>query len=128
MAKTIHYGEIKSRDFVRNGKKYEGSVTQGAKAEVALKKSIRLFGVRYLGDRCEKTYDITFSMGDTAEYDSYNLIYLGTIVSIGAKTVTIRHDRSKQTTRLSIDQFNAKNWDFDLDRIAASNADTLMHI
>lgn len=58
-------------------------------------------------------YCETFAVGDRAEYDSYNLSYIGRILSITAKTVTIDHgDRCDNgTSRLSIYDFCWRNYD-----------------
>lgn len=55
----------------------------------------------------------TYRVGDRAEFDSYNLFYLGTIVSITEKTVTIDTERSyeSKTRRLSIYDFCWRNYD-----------------
>lgn len=54
------------------------------------------------------TVDQTFAIGDRAEYDSFNLSYFGTIVSITDKTITLDSGRSKRH-RLTIEQFARKN-------------------
>jgi len=101
-------------------------------AEVNLtKKTVRIYGQqneRY--NRETKTYEtqgfnLSFAIGSRAEYDSYNLVYVGTIVSIGEKTVKIKHyENSSAVTQLTWAQFVAKNWDFDMEAIAARNQET----
>lgn len=70
----------------------------------------------------------TFRIGDMAEYDSYNLSYYGTIVSITEKTVTIKEKYSPQKRRLKIYDFTWRNYDFDLAQTQAKNSETSMYI
>jgi len=88
--------------------------------------SIRLYGstVQYLrGGKTDVPYDVTFKVGDEAEYDSYNLSYTGTIVSIGAKTVTIATgDTGSRTRRLKLAEFSWRNQRFDAAETARKNA------
>jgi hypothetical protein len=56
------------------------------KAEIVPKKSITVF---YEHKDGKIVSDVEFGIGDTAIYDSFNLKYLGKIVSITEKTVTI---------------------------------------
>ena len=42
--------------------------------------------IRIVGDRDGRPVDITYSIGDSAEYGSFNLHYLGTIMSITRKS------------------------------------------
>lgn len=99
-------------------------------------KSIRLYGpdtgrgrlmVSTDGDQtvrrwAEDPFDITFRVGDRATYDSYNLTYLGTIVSIGEKTITIAKDGYRgKTARLTLVDFAWRNCDFNLERINHEN-------
>ena len=71
---------------------------------------------------------IEFEIGDTAEYDSYNLKYLGKITSITNKTVTIQPKYENKKRRLKIQEFAWRNWDFDLISISAQNHETMMYI
>lgn len=101
-------------------------------AEIEPKKSIRLYGV--YNNLCggPKQYDITFNIGDVAEYDSYNLKYTGVIISIGEKTVTIedRHNGCATPTRrrLDLEHFASRNWDFDAEKIQAWNREESYYI
>lgn len=99
-------------------------------ADIVPGKSIRLYGERKaMSYRAHAVkFDITFEIGATAEYDSYNLSYLGTIEKITAKTVTIRPRHGRKARRLRLSEFNWRNRHFDLEAIRASNADTMMHI
>jgi len=139
---TTHHN-VKSRDRKRFGVVYEGEARKGHHVEVKPGDYVRLFGtnkkVRYLkvhhrdGSMSGKSvpydqdYDLTFRVGDRAEYDSYNLSYTGIIVSIGAKTIGIQSDHGK-VKRLRLHEFSWRNDDFDIEKIRARNADTMMHI
>lgn len=79
----------------------------------------------------------TFRIGDFAEYDSYNLSYYGPIVAIGKSTVSIisRHDIAKHESgkkvkvhRLDLNKFCWRNYNFDLNKKSAENAETMMYI
>lgn len=97
-------------------------------ADIEPGKSIRLYGDD-CGTRSVPTpFDKTFKIGDWAEYASYNLTYIGQIVAIGEKTVTIRHEHGEAKSRLSLDRFAWRNWDFDLDKIRERNSNELYYI
>ena len=74
----------------------------------------------------------TFDIGDTAEYDSYNLQYLGTITKITEKCVTIvaykGDPNMEKTHRLDLNEFCWRNHDFNLTEITRRNHDTMMYI
>ena len=70
----------------------------------------------------------TFKIGDTAEYDSYNLSYTGKIVSITEKIVTILPKYETKNRRLKIQDFTFRNWNFDLERINNENYVTSIYI
>ena len=104
------YRNIKDRDYTRFGQKHEGRIEQDQNVEVTPGKVIRLFGEKNTmidGQWLKRPYDKTFKVGDTAEYDSFNLCYFGEIVSIGAKTVTIEKYGRKH--RLNLYLFNCRN-------------------
>lgn len=113
---------IMTKGAKRRGVVYEPQATE-AVAHIVRNQSIRLTG-RYNNS----DVDITFSVGDTAEYDSYNLHYLGKIEKITDKGVTITPEYSTRTKRLSLHEFLWRNYDFDLERIAARNHDTRQYI
>jgi hypothetical protein len=108
----------------------------GHHAEIVPGVSIRLYGedwrVMYEnGVRCDRLvpYDVTFKVGDEAEHGSYNLRYTGKIVGIGVKTVTIdASDIGHTTRRLTIHEFDRRNYKFDAAKVAEFNADEMMHI
>lgn len=69
----------------------------------------------------------TYYIGCTAEYDSYNLHYFGTIESITAKTITIRPRSGGSARRLRLADFARRNEDTP-DSKAEANAETMMCI
>ena len=79
-------------------------------------------------DRIQKT---TFRVGDIAEYDSYNLRYLGEITKITQKAITVVSHKGSSieaTHRLSLYEFCWRNDNFDLEAARAENAETSMCI
>jgi len=68
-----------------------------------------------------KDYDVTFHIGDQAEYGSYNLSYYGKITSITEKTVTIKEDDGTGH-RLSLAEFAWRNYRFDLATVQRNNS------
>lgn len=121
-AKTVLVSEIKDRDFVRFGNTIKGATAHG-QAEIVLGKSVRLFGATPWG----KTFDVTFRIGEQAEYDSYNLSYYGEIVSITEKTITVQESGGRKH-RMSLYSFASRNYDFDLATTQAKNSDTMNYI
>jgi hypothetical protein len=119
--------EAKASFLAKTSKKAPGKavlveVEAGQWVEVTPRKSIRLHGVDRNRVNGPVAYDRTFAIGDTVEYDSYNTSFLGRIVSIGAKTVTIEA-RIGGRRRLTLEQFNWRNRHFDLETVAARNAE-----
>ncbi|MBU2647748.1 hypothetical protein KKI24_23775 [bacterium] len=76
-------------------------------AQVIKNKAIRMFGW-YQRSR----FDRVFEIGDRAEYDSYNLSYIGPILSITEKTVSI--DKGNGVKRLKLKDFIWRNHNFSL--------------
>ena len=73
----------------------------------------------------------SFTIGDTAEYDSYNLSYTGKIVKITDKAVTIvayPGSTIEKTYRLDIASFCWRNFKFNAAETARANAETSMYI
>lgn len=106
----------------RFGTVYPATPTEYA-VEVVKNKSIVIF-------RDDKLANV-FQIGDEAEYDSYNLSYTGEITAITDKTVTIvayKGSNMERVHRLNHYQFCWRNWDFDAEKVAAKNADTMMYI
>lgn len=110
----------KGRTF--RGHKYP-DMPSGVTAHIVRNDTIHMVG-RYNN----QDVDITFKIGDTAEYGSYNLHYLGKIVKITDKGVTIEPEYSRGIKRLSLNEFMWRNHNFDLAVITARNADTSMYI
>ena len=75
----------------------------------------------------EEKHDVTFRLGDKAEYGSYNLSYYGVITSITEKTVTIKEDDGTGH-RLSLAEFAWRNYNFQLERVARENSVTMQSI
>lgn len=82
-------------------------------------KSIRIYGQRY-GEK----FDKTFVIGDEVEESSYNYVYLGDIVGISESSVLISKKHYTANTRMNLRQFIFKNYDLDLEKIAARNLET----
>lgn len=125
-SKTVVVENIKARDRVRFGQKIEGDRAMGQHAEIVVGVSIRLYGVETNRHDGPKEYDRTFKIGDVAEYDSFNLHYTGTIVSIGEKTIGIEERRGR-VHRLDLHIFSWRNRCLDLEAIDARNTDVMMH-
>lgn len=73
----------------------------------------------------------TFTMGDSAEYGSYNLRYTGPITKITDKTVQITAypgTWGERRHNLSLHEFCYRNWDFNAEKVAAHNANEMMYI
>lgn len=136
---------IKQKPSTRFGKTYERDIEMvngkpKYQAKIAKDGSeITLFGVEEVyGNYVEardvrqyKPYSVTFKLGDSAEYDSYNLIYLGTITKITEKAVTIvayHGTRNAETHRLDLYKFARKNYQFDLEKIQKHNSEERMYI
>jgi len=87
----------------------QGPITGHRRPEVLGRPAVPIYGP---GRHAKKGYLSRYKIGDTAEYDAYNLVYFGKITSITAKRVTI--DKGSHHSRkavLTIEGFNSKNWD-----------------
>jgi hypothetical protein len=71
-----------------------------------------------------------FVIGDSAEYDSFNLSYVGVIDSITPKTVTIVKTRGSDAVkhRLSMYEFCWRNFNFDEIEMRVENVVASMNI
>lgn len=119
MSKTIIVTNIRGKSITRRGVKHPAPVAYHHNAEIVPGVSIRLYGIDTNHVDGDKPYDITFKVGDQAEFDSYNLSYVGKILAITEKTVTIEgHSRP---CRLDIYEFDHRNHDFDLAAINERN-------
>jgi hypothetical protein len=120
MSKAVVVNNIapKARKFRGRVSQYQLSSSESHNAVILRNQSIRIYGVY-----CGKPYDVTFELGGQAEYDSFNLKYLGKIVGITDKGVTILPRYSGGgTKRLDLYTFCWRNCRFDLDAITAHNA------
>lgn len=91
-------------------------------ADVLPGHSIRIHGTMTNHCKGPQEFDMIFEVGQKAVYDSFNLKYVGTIVAIGAKTVTIKHyDHCSGVTMLDLYTFCDRNYNFNLARIEAEN-------
>jgi hypothetical protein len=98
-------------------------------ADVLPGHSIRIYGTMTNHVKGPQEFDKVFKVGDRAEYNSWNLIYVGTITKIGEKTVTIKHyDHSAEVTMLDLFSFADKNWDFDAIRIQKHNSEESQYL
>lgn len=123
----VIYDEIRSKNSIYQGRKFEGQVLKGHKAIVMPGYYIRIYGQEWNHRNAPVDFDRTFNIGDTVEYDSYNLKYTGKILAIGPQTITIeRKDTGRSPCRLSIYSFSLRNWDFDAQKIAKDNFETMV--
>jgi len=119
----VWYDEIRSKDRMHLGRKREGEVLQGAKAQITVGKSIRIFGTEHNHRLSPLSYDLTFKIGDEAVYGGRNIKYTGKITKIGPKTVTIADDH--HVKQCDLYTFIEKNWNYNAARIAKHNLDWL---
>lgn len=123
---------VKSKDYTSHGTKYPGTINMKHNADIAKQRWIRIYGIgagRTSYDPITKVttaytpaFDLTFKMGDTCVYDSYNLVYTGKIVGIGAKTITIEKAGYSRNTVLDIATFIQRNYDYDAKAIFERNS------
>jgi len=103
-------------------------------AEIVKNVSIRLYGwtrgtkFGYDVDRSGRNpwtqpFDRVFSVGDTVEYDSFNLAYTGKIVAIGEKTVSVQPEHRSKVVRMSLYEFASRNYDLDLEALRKRNSE-----
>jgi hypothetical protein len=79
----------------------------------------------YMNAHHPKPTSVKFQIGDQAEYDSYNLHYLGTITGITEKTITFEVGTARQpeVKRLKIYEFCDRNFNFNLEKIKKYNTE-----
>jgi hypothetical protein len=71
----------------------------------------------------------TFHVGDAAEYDSFNLSYMGRILNVTAKTVVVENTHyENKTCRMKLWAFVWRNWDLDVADTLRRNAETSMSL
>lgn len=120
----LHVSSIQSNPIRRGEYVIDGRILEGCSADIEPGVSIRIYGTYHDGD--PKPFDKTFRLGDSCEYDSYNLKYTGVIVSIGPKTVVVDDNGTRR--RLTLYDFTWRNWDFDAAAIADHNANERIYI
>lgn len=98
-----------------------GRVEIGLCALVTPKDSIVLYGVNHNHVNGPQIIDRTFSVGDVATCGGRNIDFLGIIVSIGEKTVTV-HSDVLGNKRFPIGDFARLNQNFDRATVEARNA------
>lgn len=63
-----------------------------------------------------------YAMGDTAVYGSYNLSYMGSIVSITTKRIGVKPNASDRKKLMTLDSFAFYNWSPDtIEKASKSN-------
>lgn len=113
-----------SKTIVINNIGHKGpDIASDKHADVTPGVSIRIYGSEY-----NKPFDKTFKLGDIAEYDSFNLSYMGEIVSITPKSVTIQPSHGRKKRRLSLNEFIWRNKNFDVSVASAANAEAMNYI
>lgn len=77
-----------------------------------------------------RAYDVSFAIGDLAEYDSFNLRYLAPIKSFSIKSVVFHtpDHRGGKTRRLKLADFVMRNYNFNVTEIEAHNDEVSLHI
>jgi hypothetical protein len=126
MAKMIRYENLTKKPVTLFGRTTTFPPSQNQHADVMPGVSIRLHGLMDLTSG-PKPYDLTFRMGDVAEYHSYNLSYTGKIVSIGAKRIMIRDEMGRHHS-LEIHEFSWRNRDFDLAETQTRNTNAMQYL
>jgi hypothetical protein len=114
-------------DVVKPAQTFKGKVWAESPTEYQVEvipgKSISIFQ--------KGTLTASFGIGDEAEYDSYNLSYIGKIRKITDKAVTIvdyEGTSMEKVKRLNFYQFCWRNWDFDADKAHAKNNEEMMYL
>lgn len=98
-----------------------GRTEIGLNALVVPGDCIAIYGVNHNHVNGPQIVDRTFVVGDAATCGGRNIDFIGTIVSIGEKTVTVRSD-VLGNKRFGIGDFARLNQSFDLVKVEARNA------
>jgi len=114
MANVIRIENISSKPRKSNGVVHPPEVKTGQHVEVTPGVSIRLFGHNPNHISGGLDYDVTYRIGDEAEYDSFNLSYHGRITKISAKCVYIWNDMYNKESRLDLYKFSWRNHNWNL--------------
>jgi hypothetical protein len=125
MIESIQTQQVFTKSFKRYGKVYPAQPT---KYQVALKRN------SYIAILENGIETASFNIGDTAEYGSYNLRYLGKIIQISDKGVTIEEpykmygkDHGRRH-RLGLNEFCWRNSGFDLGAAVKFNQEEMLYI
>lgn len=113
------------KERIRFGQKYGGQ-DSGMMARIGKRDGVPF--IHLTGSYNGKVVDITFKVGDTAEYDSYNLRYLGTIEGISEKRVIIQPRYGARRKSMDLYSFAWRNYNFKLEEALEENAQTSMYI
>lgn len=123
--KTTYYNNLKDKDRKRHGEVLPGNTRIGQHAAVS-PGHILIYGHRHGSTNPYFDYEYEFRVGDQAEYDSYNLQYIGTITKISPKTVTI--EAFGRSHRLSIYDFSWRNNDKTVQEKRSENSEAMMYL
>ena len=115
---------IKHHGVIHTFKNYEGSVYNAE----TFKDSIRIWGFESNNVKGGYEFDRTFKIDDVVEYDSYNYHYVGPIVKIGKKTVTIKSETRSGNVRLDLFDFIRRNRNLNLEKVEKDNFETSLSI
>ncbi len=109
----------------RFGQKYGGQ-DSGMMARIGKRDGVAF--IHLTGSYNDKAVDITFKVGDTVEYDSYNLRYLGVIEKITDKRITVQPRYGARRKSMDLYSFAWRNYNFKLEEALEENAQTSMYI
>lgn len=117
--KAITHTSITPAGYPYNDGDYNATVVPG--------ESINIYGVQKNHVNGPQPFGKMFRTGDPCVYDSWNLKYVGTIIAIGPKTVSVQHGfkRQPEVSRLHLYKFCRHNWNFDAAAVAAYNAEEM---
>jgi hypothetical protein len=120
-SKVLRFENLLGKTRVRNGVAFEPKQDGPSvfNADVVPGVSIRIHGTNFSG----QPFDLTFRMGDSAIYGSFNLVYTGEIVGITAKQVKINPGHRESCKVFDLYGFVLKNYAYDAERISKNNAD-----
>lgn len=118
--------EITSKARKRFGQTYPAQPS-GMFAEIG-KNNEGKTTIHLTGEYCGKVVDIKFAEGDTVEYDSYNLRYLGVIEKITEKRITVQPRYGAARKSMDLYSFAWRNHNFNLEQAVEENHQTSMFI
>lgn len=124
--KKGHYKihNIQPKDHTWGGQKHEGWTNDKYSAEIE-GDTITIRQESGHKGPLEKT----FKVGQLAEYDSYNLSYMGPIVKITPKQVVVaHHDINGKRSNMDLYSFIWRNIDFDADKKSKENSEAMYYL